>query len=105
MPAPHSPEDTPRHQHRDLAPEEPHDPTEAWIERADGTRVDLMLARTGPDTWEASPPPDATQDPAARPPARVVHVGPGDHLRLDRLGPGQSVTFNRVVDPTAKTPE
>jgi hypothetical protein len=61
-------------------------PRRAWIERADGSVMDLEL-RPGdtPLEWIAVPPAGAE-----------VVVGEGDHLRLDMLGAGQRVVFDRV---------
>ena len=72
------------HELRDLAGDESGVPQRAWIERGEGDEVDCALARTGRYTWEA------------RPPAPVI-VWPGDHLRVDRLGPNCTVTFQDVL--------
>lgn len=67
----------------------PDHPTRAWVERADGAEVGLALA----------PCPDVPGMWVARPPGgTVVLVGRGDHLRIDRLGPGQKVAFEGVFD-------
>lgn len=62
-------------------------PEEAWVDREDGSRVDLVVTpgeRSG--VWVASP---ANGEPA-------VVVGRGDHLRVDVLRSGQQVVFHRV---------
>lgn len=74
------------HELRELADDEPNEPTAAWIEYADGTRLDLVLTRTAPNAWTAAPHGGAT-----------AQVRDGDHLRVDRLGPGCPVTFENVV--------
>lgn len=74
------------HELRELADGEPTEPTAAWIEYADGTRLDLVLTRTAPNAWTATPHGGAT-----------APVGSGDHLRVDRLGPGCQVIFENVV--------
>jgi hypothetical protein len=73
-------------------------PTRAWIEYESGRHVELVLsgplpAADYPDevgegvhrVWMASP---ADGEEA--------WVGPGDHVRLDALGAGQQVVFNKV---------
>lgn len=82
-----------RHDLRDLGPEESGDPTEAWVEYASGERVRLTLARTGPLRWSASPRGGG-----------VVVVAEGDHLRVDRMGPGVQVAFEGVVMAGAEEP-
>lgn len=61
-------------------------PTRAWVELSDGREVACDLERTGPHAWTARPCGGA-----------VVTVGRGDHLRIDRLGPGDQVTFENVL--------
>lgn len=64
----------------------PRHPTKAWVERPDGSVVRCDLVRTGRHTWTATP-----CD------GRVVTVGEGDHLQIDRLGPGDRVAFVNVL--------
>lgn len=81
-----------RHDLRELADEESGEPTRAWIEYADGRTTDMTLTRTGPTSWDARPAEPAT-------------VSEGDHLRVDRLGPGCSVAFQQVsMGAEAPTP-
>lgn len=62
-------------------------PEQAWIDREDGSRVDLVLTvGDRPGQWVASPPEGEL----------AVMVGRGDHLRIDVLREGQEVMFDRV---------
>lgn len=61
-------------------------PEGAWVDRADGTTVELVLAPDeGVDCWVASPPEGVS----------AVMVQRGDRLRT-RQWPGQSIRFDRV---------
>ena len=64
----------------------PDPPEAAWVERADGERIDLVLeAGDVPGEWVASPPPGVSQ----------IMVRRGDQLRTQQY-PGQAVRFDRV---------
>lgn len=63
-------------------------PTRAWVERAGGEEVPLVLERTDEHSWIARPPDGV-----------AVRVAWGDHLRIDRLGPGDRVEFEDVIGP------
>jgi hypothetical protein len=61
-------------------------PEAAWVERADGERIDLVLQPGEvPGEWVASPPEGVSQ----------IMVRRGDQLRTQQY-PGQSVRFDRV---------
>lgn len=76
------------HELRELKQGQPAEPTRSWIEFANGETLDCTLVRTGPDRWTAYPP-------------HPVTVRPGDHLRVDALGPGQSIAFADVLSHPA----
>lgn len=76
------------HDMRELGPQERSEPSEAWIEHPDGSRTDTHLLRTGRLSWTATP-------------AEPVRLMPGMHLRVDRLGPQQTVAFMDVLPPEA----
>lgn len=71
---------------RALNQDEPAHPTRAWIEYATGGTAVLELSRAAEHRWIARPPGGA-----------VMTVGAGDHLRIDRLGPGDEVEFQNVL--------
>lgn len=77
---------------RRLKEGEPSEPTQAWIETADGLRIDCELTRQGPLRW------------TARPPA-PYRVEPGDRFRLDRLPAKSSVVFENVIGPDSPDSE
>lgn len=71
---------------RRLKDGEPDAPTQAWIDCADGLRIDCELTRKDQSTW------------IARPPA-PYRVEPGDAFRIDRLPAGGNVEFHDVHPP------
>lgn len=65
-------------------------PEAAWVQRADGERVELVIEPGDtPDEWVARPP-DGTGD---------IMVRPGDRLHTQQYA-GQSVRFSRVWSQT-----
>lgn len=78
---------------RRLAAGEPQEPTQAWIDCADGSRVDCEL----------NPHPQERLTWIARPPI-PYQLEPGDAFRLDRLPAGGRVEFRDVLAPEQQDP-